>query len=131
MPSIDTLYRLWQLIGVSLLIALIWVSLTPSPPDAASPLSWDKANHLIGYGLLTGWLGQLSLRSRYRWQLALALLLLGGGLELLQGVGGLRQPEWGDLLANSLGILLAWWLLQRTPLGHTLIWLQQQLRRRR
>jgi len=49
-----------------------------------------------------------------RW--AILLLVTGMGLEILQGLLGVRVMEYSDMLANSLGVLLGYGVW-RTPLG--------------
>jgi hypothetical protein len=51
------------------------------------------------------WWGQLAL-GRTRMGLALAFIAMGGAVELLQGMGGVRMAEWGDFIANGLGVAL-------------------------
>ena len=66
---------------------------------------WDKLDHFIAYF-------GLSMLSTLAWGLRrslaglfLGLVALGGGLEILQSLVG-RDGEWGDFIANDLGILL-------------------------
>jgi VanZ family protein len=85
-------------------VALIaWGELTPHPPQDAQ-LIWDKAEHFTAYfGLAL--MATLVLGRGHRLIYALAgILLLAGLLEILQGYTG-RDPEWSDMLANSLGWL--------------------------
>jgi VanZ family protein len=84
------------------LAVVAWGELTPHPPALPGPWVWDKADHFTAYfGLMTlaalGWGLRRSLGLVY-----LAVIALGGGLEILQGFFG-RDPEWGDFLANSIG----------------------------
>jgi VanZ family protein len=83
---------------------VIWGELTPHPPELSGPLMWDKLDHFIAYF-------GLALLSTLAWGrrrslvwLFLGLVALGGGLEILQTLVG-RDGEWGDFLANDLGIL--------------------------
>ncbi len=65
----------------------------------------DKWQHLLAYGVLS-W---LACKAANRSQRALWLLgtaMVGVIIELLQGLTGYRFFEWGDLLANGVGILL-------------------------
>ena len=85
-------------------VALIaWGELTPNPPSELQNV-WDKAEHFTAYfGLAlmaTLWLGPAR---RLAYALA-GVLLLAGGLEILQAYTG-RDAEWMDMLANSLGWL--------------------------
>ncbi len=87
------------------LAVVIWGELTPHPPRLAGPWVWDKLDHFTAYfglSLLSalGW----GLRRSLIW-VFLAVVSLGGGMEILQTLVG-RDGEWGDFLANDLGALL-------------------------
>jgi VanZ family protein len=90
-------WLLWPAIAV-----IAWGELTPQPPHEISDLlGWDKAQHFVAYfGLslmaVLGWSGRRALL------LFLAVIALGGTLEILQAMVG-RDAEWGDMLANTLG----------------------------
>lgn len=95
--------RLWQGLGWIMVLVVIWLSLTPTPPRPPGPLSWDKANHFLAYGALMYWFAQAFIR-HWRWPLFLAGL--GLALELLQGWGGVRSFDLFDIIANVLGVAL-------------------------
>jgi VanZ family protein len=93
--------RFWRITLALLLCAITWLSLTSVPPQQAS-LGWDKLNHaaafttlaavaLLGYG--PAWL-----------RIAAALMAYGGLIEVLQFFTVTRSAEWGDLLADAVGI---------------------------
>ena len=86
-------------------VALIaWGELTPHPPDLSTILAWDKAQHFIAYfGLAAMATMVLGLNRRLGWAI-LGVILLGGGLEILQGFTG-RDPDIFDFAANTLGAL--------------------------
>jgi VanZ family protein len=117
-------FKLWQTIGWLLVAAVIYLTLTPSPPHI-DVLTHDKLQHGLGYLCLMLWFGQLYKPARHL-QLAVSLIFLGIVLEVLQGVSGLRQFEFLDMLANSVGVLIGW-LLNRTLLGTLLLRLEQRL----
>ena len=87
------------------LAVVAWGELTPSPPSFVNDLfGWDKAEHFTAYfGLCLlaslGW----GLRRSLGW-VVLGVILLGGVLEIVQGMVG-RDADWHDELANSLGAL--------------------------
>lgn len=86
------------------LAVVIWGELTPHPPELSGPLMWDKLDHFIAYfGLALLSTLAWGLKRSLVW-LFLALVALGGGLEIIQTLVG-RDGEWGDFLANDLGIL--------------------------
>jgi VanZ family protein len=74
---------------------------------------WDKAAHFIAFGLILWSLGVL-FRRIPRTGAALLAIALGAAVEVIQGFIG-RDPEWGDLLADALGVAtaLAIWLVWR------------------
>jgi VanZ family protein len=87
------------------LAVVIWGELTPHPPRLAGPWHWDKLDHFTAYfGLSLLATLASGLRRRLVW-VFLAVVALGGGLEILQTLVG-RDGEWGDFLANDLGALL-------------------------
>jgi VanZ family protein len=84
--------------------AVVWLSLTPSPPQADFSYS-DKLGHFAAYGLLMFWFARL-----YRKPMAYAagFIAMGIGLEVAQGALGYRTYEVFDMLANTIGVLLGW-----------------------
>ena len=101
------LYLFWPAV---LLVA--WGELTPSPPDFTA-MVWDKILHFIAYFGLAG-LATVALDARRPavWAV-LALVVLGGVLEVLQGLTG-RDPRVSDQVANTIGAVLggcSGWLL--------------------
>ena len=81
--------------------AVVWGSLTPSPPSAGN----DKVGHFVVYGVLMFWFAQLYAR---RLPCAAGFVALGVALEFVQGSLGYRSFELYDMLANSAGVLLGW-----------------------
>jgi VanZ family protein len=87
--------------------AIVYLSLTPKPPDPGFEYG-DKLGHLFAYGLLMFWFCWLY-RYRYtRLAYGIAWVMLGVGLEFAQGMTPARSFEFGDMAANSLGVLLGW-----------------------
>ena len=87
------------------LAVVIWGELSPHPPELPGPLMWDKLDHFIAYfGLALLSTLAWGLKRSLVW-LFLGLVALGGGMEILQALLG-RDAEWGDFLANDLGILI-------------------------
>jgi VanZ family protein len=99
--------KLWWGIGWLILAGVIYGSL--DSPDAVMPpfAISDKLLHFGAYWLLTMWFAGVLQQRRYPW-LAIALVLFGGAIELLQGAMGFgRDADWRDLVANALGIVTA------------------------
>ena len=87
--------------------AIVFLSLTPSPPDTGVEHG-DKIGHLLAYGLLMFWFCFLY-RYRYtRLAYGIGWIALGITLEFAQGATGYRSFEVADMAANSLGVLLGW-----------------------
>ena len=74
-------------------------------------LGWDKANHALAFFVL-GVLGALAYPGRLTRVLA-GLLAYGALIEVLQGLTGWRDAEWLDVVADAVGLLLAWLLTRR------------------
>lgn len=97
-------------------------SLSDGPLPEGLPLpslpGVDKLYHFVEYGVLA-WLGLQAVRPHSRrayWAVLLVCWLYGATDELHQsGVLG-READWGDWLADGLGIFSAggrWWAWQR------------------
>jgi len=110
--------RLWKLVLVVLLVAVSYLALTPRPP-AGIDLGWDKLNHMAAFTALA-FCAALGFRTTRRTLLAASggLLVFGGLIEILQLTVPGRSSEWGDLLADAIGIAvgmaiagaLGWWV---------------------
>lgn len=97
-----------KLVFWGFLVAMVVLSLLP-PAYLAAPVFniWDKLQHAFGFMALTA-LGWIAFPHLPHWRLALALLALGGAIELAQHATGWRHAEWSDWLADALGIGAAW-----------------------
>ena len=98
------LHRLWVGIGWAMVAAIVWLSLTPSPPQVDVAYG-DKIGHLASYAVLMFWFSQLY---RTRIHYATGFILMGVALEVIQHQLGTRSFEAADMLANALGVLLGW-----------------------
>lgn len=102
-----------------LFVAITYLTLTPNPDDTEPGFvvtRWistalfgddalaDKIAHFLSYAALgaTAYFAELRLFSRRAGPWA-ALCVYGVLLEILQGLGGVRDPEVADALANALG----------------------------
>lgn len=86
---------------VPALAVVIWGELKPSTHGA--DMIWDKLLHFTAYFGLAS-IATVALRGRRSavWA-AFALAVFGGILEIAQGFVG-RDAEWGDELANIVGV---------------------------
>jgi VanZ family protein len=87
-----------------MVLITVLVSLAPAP-DSVGVSTWDKLGHFLIYAVLMLWFAGIYRPSRYL-VIAIALILLGGLLELLQSLTGYRMGDWNDFLANGAGVLL-------------------------
>lgn len=111
------LIRLWQSMGALLVLAVVYLSLTPAI-EVGGPPGSDKLGHAAAYMLLAGFYGSVY-RPRSFPSLALALIGLGGALEALQTGLPYRTADPLDLIANVVGVG-AGLLLAVSPAGQTL-----------
>lgn len=99
-------HRAWRLALLALLAVISFLALTPAPPSSIDS-GWDKLNHLAAFAALALAAGfSAATSARHAGRSALALLVYGGLIELLQSRMPPRQGEWADLLADAVGILL-------------------------
>ena len=93
---------LWFMLGGLMLVLVAILSLMPAPDTGVN----DKLSHLLVYAILSGWFCSLVNRRGHLLSVVGGLIIYGGLIELLQGLTADRYAEWGDLLANTLGIFL-------------------------
>lgn len=119
--------RTWLVIGWTLVIAAVYVSLMPAkslPPIGVS----DKFEHAFGYAMLTLCFTGIYPRSRYL-HIAVGMCLLGVAIEYLQGAMNLgRHRDYHDVIANSAGIALGL-LAAYIGVGGWAQWIESKVRR--
>lgn len=109
----------WRFLGWLLVAVVVYLSLTSSLPDVKLGIQdQDKLGHFTAYALLAWWFSQVY-PARLHSFFGLFLALLGITLEFLQDLVGDRYFEYGDMLANMLGVV-GGCLLARTPAGTAL-----------
>lgn len=84
--------------------AIVWLSLTPSPPVPGFAYG-DKVGHVLAYAGLMFWFGLLYTGTRARLAYALLWIAMGVALEFAQGQAGYRSFELTDMAADALGVL--------------------------
>ncbi|MNM37586.1 VanZ like family protein [compost metagenome] len=115
--------KFWLLLWCTAVLAVIVVCLIP-PPPLALPQNSDKVEHFLAYFLLAGSAVQLFATRRALCVVALGLVVMGVGIEWLQGaLTETRMADPMDALANSVGVL-AGMLTAFTPLRDLLLRLQ-------
>ena len=106
-------FRLWVFIGWAMVLLLSYFSLISNPPEFNISIEYfDKVRHFFAYFILMFWFSQLYQSRLSRIFYIVFFILLGAVLEILQGLGGVRYFEYYDMLANTMGILLAWKITQ-------------------
>ncbi len=109
-----------------MIAVVVYLSLMPSPPQL-DITAGDKLQHIAAYSALGFWFTMLVLRNwRQLCLVAGGLIGLGVALEFVQGITGYRTFDVGDMLANSIGVVIGSALAQ-TRLGRGLLWLEQVL----
>lgn len=102
---------LWQTMGWAMVGIVVWFSLVPQLPQLPNILGLDKIQHILAYFVLMYWYG-MGFTRHWRW--SAFFVLLGIGLEFLQGYGGFRSFDLYDMVANTFGVILGQLILQ-TP----------------
>ncbi|MEX0607179.1 MAG: hypothetical protein WD382_10645 [Halofilum sp. (in: g-proteobacteria)] len=110
---------LWLAIGYALVASTAYNSLHSSPPAWAF-IAGDDWLHASTYFVLTFWFGQLYTGRLMQVGVALAFIVFGAVIELLQAhLIPYRLYELSDLAANTAGAAFAWATL-RTPAAQLL-----------
>ena len=113
-------FKTWWWLGWGW-VSLVWyLSLTAMPPEIDLGLTVnDKIGHFIAYGWLMFWFGNLYRGLSVRLLYAGLFILMGVCLEVLQGMGEVRQFEYYDMLANTMGVIIGF-VLVLTPFSKLL-----------
>ena len=99
--------RLFLAIGWAMIAVILWLSLTPQPPQVDFEHS-DKVGHFLAYGGLMYWFCQIYRTSRARLACAAAFIAMGIAIEFVQRWTGYRSFEVYDMVADAIGVLLGW-----------------------
>lgn len=94
-----------RLAGAVVMVVLLALLLAPGGTIEAEEVIWDKAAHFIAFGLILWSLGVL-FRRLPRLAAAALAIVIGAAVEVAQAYVG-RDPSWGDLLADALGVAVA------------------------
>ncbi len=114
----------WRCLLAALALTVSWLALSPAPPGVLDS-GWDKLNHAAAFAVLTlVALFAFPRSPRRPWLVLAGLLCFGGAIEIAQSFTPTRNAEWGDLLADAVGMLAGAFgamLVSRVALGRTQI----------
>ena len=100
--------KFWSVIGWLMIVVVIVGSLVPGPAVAAVGVN-DKVMHAASYFVLMVWFAGFHRRGLYP-AIAVVLLALGLGLDLLQRLTQTRQFDWFDVAMNGTGVIVGLFL---------------------
>ncbi len=100
----------FRLTGVTVLIAIVALSLLPGNQLPDVPGS-DKWHHTLAYFVCMFCWGQAYVRPAQRLKLAIAFVAMGAVIECIQYFTPTRAFELLDIVANTLGVALAWFVV--------------------
>ena len=115
-------------VGWVLILLVVFLSLSPKPPEVIEFEQGDKLGHLVAYLSLMLWFANVYPRRNQRVSLGVAFFAMGAVLEFLQRLSGYRTFQYSDMVANGVGIFLGW-LLAKTWFGTFLVKLDKLLAR--
>lgn len=102
--NLNTHKSLWRPIFWLLILGTLWLSLVPVEFIPAAVSFWDKAQHALGFLVMT--LAGLGGYPKHFSRIIGGLVVLGAGIEYAQYLTGWRQGDWADWLADCLGICI-------------------------
>jgi VanZ family protein len=106
-------YRRAWIGSIWLLVLVIVVASLVPQTGLESVAGSDKIGHVAAYFALTVLSSAVVTARKLPWVMALAIVL-GLALEAAQTlVTATRTADWTDVLANTTGVLTAWWLVRR------------------
>jgi len=121
-------HKQWLALGGLWVVLVIFLSVANLAMPQLPFLTADKLYHLLAYGLLMGWFGQLYRDNHSRLVVALCLIALGLLLEIVQSMLPHRWFDYYDAAANTVGVLLALAVL-KTGCGRILTWFERTILR--
>ena len=118
--------KFWLAMGWVFVGIVVFLSLDPSPPELADFQGQDKVMHLLAYTFIMLWFGCCYYHGKTYLALGAGLIGMGIVLELLQGFMGYRSMELWDMVVNTFGVTVGWFLT-KTRLSSVFIRVESQL----
>jgi hypothetical protein len=122
----DAVRRAWLAAGWLGVGLVVFLSLTPTPPQVDLGAYTDKWEHATAYALLMWWFCQVQTSLSMRGATGLGLVALGIALEFAQRATQIRMFELSDMVAGALGVALGW-LLAPPRMPNLLYWCERRL----
>ena len=117
----------WLMTGYALVGLVVYLSMTSSPLKLDIEFLYqDKLFHALAYFALMFWFAQIYHEVFQRRMLAVIFVFQGLLMEYLQSMDPARSAELADMLANTVGVILAFFLTRRT-LGLILVKIESVL----
>lgn len=111
LPSLLSKFAFWVC-----LLSVVILSLMPTDQlPAEVGLVWDKAQHALGFVLLTV-LGLMAYPDQRMW-LVIGLVVTGAGIEWTQDATGWRHGDVMDWIADNIGIAIGLLAARLTKVG--------------
>ncbi|WP_353569904.1 VanZ family protein [Candidatus Albibeggiatoa sp. nov. BB20] len=105
---------LWLAIAWSLVLAICILSLIPPIDTVIQTVSHiDKLEHFTAYFIIMFWFSLLYPTKKGRLICLIGFLSMGMGLEFLQSFTSTRHADGMDMIANALGVFIAWFISQQ------------------
>ena len=103
---------LWLTIGYALVGLVVFLSLTSNPVDMEMGFPYeDKVFHALAYFVLMSWFGQIYHDKFQRNMIAVIFVFMGIALEYLQSFDANRYSEIADMVANTTGVVLGFFIV--------------------
>lgn len=100
--------KMWLVIGYMMIAIVVYLSLTSDPLQVDMGLPYeDKLFHMLAYFSMMFWFMLIyhARRQQYGW--AIFFISMGLLMEYIQGFNSARYSEFGDMIANTVGVMLA------------------------
>ena len=102
------LRRLWIIVGWLGIAAVIYMSLTPRPPQLLGFAQANRIGHVVAYASLMLWFAQLAVVPAQRLRYAGGLVALAVALEFAQLTTEYRTFSYMDMAAGAFGVAIGW-----------------------